>query len=81
MIYGNGDVYSGQWSLGKANGFGVFTNYAVDDEKNGPKPIEIVPSFKGHWVDDHRTGQGKEKLSDGSVFEGTYLRGYMHGYG
>jgi hypothetical protein len=29
MIYSNGDVYEGQWYLGKRNGYGVLTKYVI----------------------------------------------------
>ena len=41
MIYENGDVYEGFWSLGKRSGYGVMT------KKNGDH-------FEGHWVNDKR---------------------------
>lgn len=41
MIYSNGDVYEGMWSMGKRSGYGVLTKRCGDH-------------FEGHWVNDMR---------------------------
>lgn len=61
MIYANGDVYEGQWYLGKRNGYGVLT------KRNGDH-------FEGKWVNDKREGQGSYFYSSkNKVFVGEWV--------
>ena len=61
MIYSNGDVYEGMWSMGKRSGYGVLTKRCGDH-------------FEGHWVNDMREGQGSYFYSQkNQIFVGEWV--------
>jgi len=62
MIYSNENIYEGQWHEGKRNGYGVLT------KRNGDH-------FEGHWVCDHREGQGSYFYhSKNKLFVGEWVK-------
>jgi hypothetical protein len=69
MSYPNGDIYDGQWSHNKKNGYGV-QKFAKGD------------IYKGNWVNDKMHGQGEILHADGSRYEGQFFEGEkVHGEG
>merc|ERR1719171_1879212 len=41
----------------------------------------ILGVYEGYWQNDHMTGGGVYRWSDGSCYEGNFVNGEMHGYG
>ncbi|CRH01310.1 conserved Plasmodium protein, unknown function [Plasmodium relictum] len=59
LKYVNGDVYEGEFSNGKKEGKGKWT----DKEGN---------SYDGYWKEDRKHGEGVYKTFDGLIFEGSF---------
>jgi hypothetical protein len=48
MTHANGDIYEGQWSGDRANGFGVFIDIASEAK------------YEGYWLEDLQHSEGIE---------------------
>ena len=68
MEYPNGDVYSGEWSVGYKDGHGTM------EYSNGDK-------YEGNWQHDVKSGQGTMKYSNGNIYCGEWHDGKMDGRG
>jgi hypothetical protein len=67
-IFGNGDIYKGEWYNGKPHG-------------RGKKIFADGKVYEGDWVKDLPDGRGKMKLSNGNVYEGDWYKGRPNGKG
>eukprot|EP01062_Namystynia_karyoxenos_P070060 TRINITY_DN65439_c0_g1_i1.p1 TRINITY_DN65439_c0_g1~~TRINITY_DN65439_c0_g1_i1.p1 ORF type:complete len:158 (+),score=44.61 TRINITY_DN65439_c0_g1_i1:85-558(+) len=67
MVEG-GNVYVGQWSEDRMEGFGEFT-------------FDSKAKYKGHWVNNRFEGTGCYLWPDGSFYEGQWRANKMHGEG
>ncbi len=86
-------VFSGFFSFGKVNGFGVLTfgkKFYQGDHCNGRRhgfgmtnimEMEDEESYEGFWVDDIPQGPGTKKFVDGDRFDGDFDGGFEHGEG
>jgi hypothetical protein len=97
MNYAAGHTYDGQWSDNKKNGRGVFTSnrgniydgFFRDDVKHGKGKMRYYPntileeSYDGDWKENKRHGLGKYvyKQSEGTVYEGEWVKDLRHGKG
>ncbi|XP_044476382.1 radial spoke head 10 homolog B-like [Mangifera indica] len=66
--YSNGDVYEGEFHIGKCSGSGVYYYY-----KKG--------RYEGDWIDGKYDGYGVETWARGSRYRGQYRQGLRHGIG
>ncbi|KAG9141864.1 hypothetical protein Leryth_013991 [Lithospermum erythrorhizon] len=67
-VYGNGDVYEGEFHKGKCSGNGVYYYHTSG-------------RYEGDWVDGKYDGYGVETWARGSRYRGQYREGLRHGYG
>ncbi|KAG5523759.1 hypothetical protein RHGRI_030669 [Rhododendron griersonianum] len=67
-VYSNGDVYEGEFHMGKCSGSGVYYYY-------------MSGRYEGDWVGDKYDGYGVETWAKGSRFRGQYKQGLRHGFG
>ena len=63
-----GDSYIGQWSEGKASGFGVHI-------------WENKDKYEGEWLNNLRHGNGSDFFHNGDQYVGQYKLGKPHGFG
>ncbi|XP_057416687.1 phosphatidylinositol 4-phosphate 5-kinase 9-like [Lotus japonicus] len=68
QVYGNGDVYEGEFHKGKSSGSGVY-HYHMSGR------------YEGDWVDGEYDGYGVETWARGSRYRGQYRQGLRHGIG
>ncbi|OIW01333.1 hypothetical protein TanjilG_10494 [Lupinus angustifolius] len=68
QVYGNGDVYEGEFHKGKCSGSGVYY-YSMSGR------------YEGDWVDGKYDGYGVETWARGSRFRGQYRKGLRNGFG
>lgn len=97
MTYVAGHRYIGNWDRNKKNGFGafyyaeghVYEGNFVDDQRSGKgamtwfKGSLIEESYSGDWVGDEKHGYGtyRYRASEGTVYEGEWVRGVREGMG
>ncbi|KAH7849867.1 hypothetical protein Vadar_024171 [Vaccinium darrowii] len=67
-VYGNGDVYEGEFHNGKCSGCGVYYYY-------------MSGRYEGDWIDGKYDGFGVETWARGSRYRGQYRQGLRHGFG
>ncbi|KAH8401545.1 hypothetical protein KR009_006381 [Drosophila setifemur] len=70
----NGLVYEGQWERGQRHGYGTLRREEIGG--GGAKRIYV-----GHWLEDKRSGEGKQFYPDGAVYFGQWLEGKRSGKG
>ena len=61
--------YNGYWTKGK---------------REGPSAVYIVPGnyiYRGPWIDDHASGEGRCEFVSGDSYEGEFYDGMYHGFG
>ncbi|WCJ20757.1 Histone H3 K4-specific methyltransferase SET7/9 family protein [Euphorbia peplus] len=68
QAYSNGDVYEGEFHMGKCSGSGVYY-YCMSGR------------YEGDWIDDKYDGFGVETWAKGSRYRGQYRQGLRHGIG
>ncbi|KAK6920407.1 MORN motif [Dillenia turbinata] len=68
QVYGNGDVYEGEFHKGKCSGSGVYYYY-------------MSGRYEGDWIDGKYDGYGVETWARGSRYRGQYRQGLRHGFG
>ncbi|XP_027335861.1 MORN repeat-containing protein 1-like [Abrus precatorius] len=68
QVYSNGDVYEGEFHMGKCWGSGVY-HYHMSGR------------YEGDWVDGKYDGYGVETWARGSRYRGQYRQGLRHGIG
>ncbi|KAG5068744.1 hypothetical protein JHK85_001121 [Glycine max] len=68
QVFGNGDVYEGEFHRGKCSGSGVYYY-----SRSG--------RYEGDWVDGKYDGYGVETWARGSRYRGCYWQGLRHGFG
>ncbi|KAK8951265.1 hypothetical protein KSP39_PZI004422 [Platanthera zijinensis] len=68
QVYGNGDVFEGEFHMGKSSGSGVYYYY-------------MSGRYEGDWVDNKYDGYGVETWARGSRYRGQYNQGVRHGFG
>jgi len=68
QVFGNGDVYEGEFHRGKCSGSGVYYY-----SRSG--------RYEGDWVDGKYDGYGVETWARGSRYRGCYRQGLRHGFG
>ncbi|KAL1352850.1 hypothetical protein HN51_016830 [Arachis hypogaea] len=68
QVYGNGDVYEGEFHKGKCCGSGVYY-YSMSGR------------YEGDWIDGKYDGHGVETWARGSRYRGQYRQGLRHGFG
>ncbi|OIW07620.1 hypothetical protein TanjilG_16601 [Lupinus angustifolius] len=68
QVYGNGDVYEGEFHKGKCSGSGVYY-YSMSGR------------YEGDWVDGKYDGYGVETWARGSRYRGQYRNGLRNGFG
>lgn len=79
LRYPNGDVYEGEWNLGRKEGKARFIFADSGEIYEGTVNIMIwnealeLADYIGMWMNDRRHGQGKYMYPDGSVYEGRYV--------
>lgn len=66
-IFGNGDVYQGEYKSGFSDGFGIF----ISDELK----------YKGEWKNGQQDGEGYQSFADGSSYKGEFTNGLREGKG
>ncbi|CAD8211200.1 unnamed protein product [Paramecium pentaurelia] len=71
IIYGNRNVYIGQFKYGLYNGEGLYI-------KNIDQGNKI---YEGEWLQGLKNGMGKESMPDGTIFIGQFKDNERHGYG
>jgi hypothetical protein len=64
-----GNVYDGAWRQGKRSGVGTFTS------------ADARYAYEGDWLDDRRTGRGKESDASGATFVGAFVSNQRKGAG
>lgn len=84
-VYADGNIYEGHFIGGKREGTGrqIYTDSYYEgefkaDERNGRgvyKDLVHGGEYEGGWKDGDRSGEGKEKMKNGSTFEGTFEDG------
>ncbi|KAF7154825.1 hypothetical protein RHSIM_Rhsim01G0141900 [Rhododendron simsii] len=67
-VYGNGDVYEGEFHNGKCSGCGVYYYY-------------MSGRYEGDWIDGKYDGFGVETWARGSRYRGQYRQGLRNGFG
>ncbi|POO03105.1 MORN motif [Trema orientale] len=67
-VYGNGDVYEGEFHKGKCSGSGVYYYH-------------MSGRYEGDWIDEKYDGYGVETWAKGSRYRGQYRQGLRHGVG
>lgn len=92
MIYGNGDVYTGDWYSGKKHGIGTYRHkgknsyegYWYEGKKQG-KGLYIwldndnKLKYNGKWENDNMDGNGTIFYGDGRTVTGTFVMGKLIG--
>ncbi|PNX73294.1 phosphatidylinositol-4-phosphate 5-kinase 5-like protein [Trifolium pratense] len=68
QVFGNGDVYEGEFHKGKCSGSGVYY-YSMSGR------------YEGDWIDGRYDGYGVETWARGSRYRGQYRQGLRHGFG
>ncbi|RDY09279.1 Radial spoke head 1-like protein, partial [Mucuna pruriens] len=68
QVFGNGDVYEGEFHRGKCSGSGVYYY-----SRSG--------RYEGDWVDGKYDGYGVETWARGSRYRGCYRQGLRNGFG
>eukprot|EP00256_Glycine_max_P062619 XP_014632119.1 phosphatidylinositol 4-phosphate 5-kinase 7 isoform X1 [Glycine max] len=68
QVFGNGDVYEGEFHRGKCSGRGVYYY-----SRSG--------RYEGDWVDGKYDGYGVETWAHGSRYRGCYWQGLRHEFG
>ncbi|RZC08596.1 Isoamylase 3, chloroplastic isoform B [Glycine soja] len=68
QVFGNGDVYEGEFHRGKCSGRGVYYY-----SRSG--------RYEGDWVDGKYDGYGVETWARGSRYHGCYWQGLRHEFG
>ncbi|CAB4269416.1 unnamed protein product [Prunus armeniaca] len=68
QVYGNGDVYEGEFHKGQCSGSGVYYYY-------------MSGRYEGDWVDGKYDGYGVETWARGSRYRGQYRQGLRYGFG
>lgn len=68
QVFGNGDVYEGEFHRGKCSGSGVYY-YSMSGR------------YEGDWIDGRYDGYGVETWARGSRYRGQYRQGLRHGFG
>ncbi|KAL3499792.1 hypothetical protein ACH5RR_038885 [Cinchona calisaya] len=68
QVYGNGDVYEGEFHKGKCSGSGVYYYH-------------LSGRYEGDWIDEKYDGYGVETWAKGSRYRGQYRKGLRHGVG
>jgi hypothetical protein len=68
MLYPNGERYEGEWTGGKWDGHGVYT------QPDGYK-------YEGGWKRGRRHGSCTETFANGFWYQGEYMEGVRHGKG
>ncbi|KAL5146712.1 Isoamylase 3, chloroplastic [Glycine soja] len=68
QVFGNGDVYEGEFHRGKCSGRGVYYY-----SRSG--------RYEGDWVDGKYDGYGVETWARGSRYRGCYWQGLRHEFG
>jgi len=87
-----GDLLDGTWVASKLEGHcttcwsdgRIYQGPYVGGNRHGNDAIMTWPHgahYRGEFVDDKRTGQGKYVYSDGRSYEGAYRDDRPHGYG
>jgi len=87
----NGNVYNGNWSLGKKSGQGTYTYKSgntyegsfISDKiaGQGKMAYQNGDMYIGSWVDQKYAGKGVYHFADGDRYEGGFLDGYFQGSG
>mmetsp|Transcript_62320 Transcript_62320/g.115663 ORF Transcript_62320/g.115663 Transcript_62320/m.115663 type:complete len:220 (+) Transcript_62320:95-754(+) len=67
VVYNDGSTYRGQMMNNKRNGHGAW--------------LSVTGRYEGQWKDDVQHGQGRQKWSDGRVYEGEFAHGKFSGFG
>ena len=86
-----GDIYNGDWVVGKKHGNGQYT-FSNGDSYNGefkndlPCGIGVYKgrknsSYVGSWRDGKRNGEGIQIYKDGGRYSGNFKDDERHGYG
>uniref|UniRef100_A0A1I8P7L3 MORN repeat-containing protein 3 n=1 Tax=Stomoxys calcitrans TaxID=35570 RepID=A0A1I8P7L3_STOCA len=66
-------IYDGQWQRGKRHGWGMMRRRLP----NG----NMVRIYSGQWLDDMKSGEGKQFYDDGDIYYGYWLNNRRHGLG
>lgn len=69
LVLSTGEVYLGDFHLGKRHGKGKLIFSATGDV------------YEGDWSHDKMQGKGRYTYSNGKVFEGDYVEGAPYGFG
>ena len=65
----NQQIYQGEFCKGKMRGNGVLRGFQKQE------------IFNGCWIDNRKSGFGRETMKDGSKYEGNYEKDFKQGYG
>ena len=86
-------VFSGHFSFGKVDGYGVLTfgkKFYQGNHSDGRRhgfgmtnimEMEDEESYEGFWTEDIPQGPGTKKFIDGDRFDGIFDEGFEHGEG
>ncbi|EFC40616.1 predicted protein [Naegleria gruberi] len=92
FVFCNGDMYSGEWKDGVANGKGLYTWKVTDDRYmgeflnmkrhgSGTMLFQNGHKYDGLFYNDYRYGHGVETFANGNRYEGYWIMDKRHGYG
>ena len=91
MLYSNKELYDGDWSEGKRNGFGtlskldkkIYVGGWKEDMRDGKGMNYYSDSefYDGEWACGKRCGWGKMTFKDGSTYEGEWRDDKQNGQG
>ena len=79
-IFGNGDVYEGEFSDGVREGSGTYT-YASPPVEEGEEPIPPKAMYEGTWKAGLRSGVGVLTYTGGTKYQGHFKEGVFCGQG
>eukprot|EP00824_Muranothrix_gubernata_P014838 TRINITY_DN30768_c0_g1_i2.p1 TRINITY_DN30768_c0_g1~~TRINITY_DN30768_c0_g1_i2.p1 ORF type:complete len:208 (+),score=44.94 TRINITY_DN30768_c0_g1_i2:76-624(+) len=91
MVYGNGDVYEGEWKEGRYHGHGTYSygrGGMFDGEwargrksGHGKETYATGDTYVGAFQLNERHGEGRMTYASGAYYEGSFEAGYKHGKG
>ena len=78
-LYGNGNVYVGEFSAGKKHGTGLFFWFNLTKESTFGQ--SIFEYYEGEWWGGLPDGRGVHQKSNGDFYNGSFKNGLKHGKG